>query len=467
MPTDVSNVLLILSDEHRPDALGAAGHPHVSTPNLDAVAAEGTRFTDAYCPSPLCTPSRASFATGRYVHEIGAWDNAAQYDGDPPTWGTKFANEGVKTTTVGKLDFQPGIQGFPEQLLPSNFDAPDVNGLYRDPPQVREGARDRITRAGPTDAPGDHETADRRRTDRAVEWLESRAANGDNGWVLSVNYILPHFPLTAERTYYERYADVDDLPYDYPAGDEHPILEELRDHFDGRNIDEETLHRTRRAYFALCEELDDNVGTVLDTLDRLGLADDTLVVYTSDHGEPLGDHETWWKCNMYDQSVGVPLLVSGPGVENVTVEAPVSTLDVVPTMADAMGIEVDDNWRGLSQWPVLRGERLPDRTRAVFSEYHAHGTSHGMFMLRQGRYKYVYYPKNPDQLFDLTADPQELTDLSDDPAYSGVRSRLEARLRERVDPDPETVDRLAHEDQQWRRERPVEEWWGVESEQEQ
>jgi choline-sulfatase len=458
-----SNILLLLSDEHRPDAFGCAGHDTIATPNLDRLAADGARFTDAYCPSPLCAPCRAAFTTGRYVHEVEAWDNAASYGGDPPSWGAHFENAGVRTTTVGKLDFQPDVQGFPEQLLPAFRRSPDVNGIQRDPPIIREGSRERITKAGPTDELGRHERADRERTDRAIEWLEARAEADEDGWILSLNWILPHFPLTAERSYYERYDDLDELPYDYPAADDHPILEELRDHFQGRDVDRETLRRTRRAYYALCTELDDNVGQVLDALDRLGLAEDTLVIYTSDHGEPLGDHETWWKCTMHEQSVGIPLLTSGPGVESATIEAPVSLLDLVPTMGDALGVDRDLAWRGVSQWPVLTGARPPDHTRAVLSEYHAHGTSRGTFMLRQGRYKYVHYVDNPDQLFDLRTDPDELEDLADAPAYDAVRRRLEQRLRERVTPDPETVDQRARRDQIARNERPVDEWWGTDA----
>ena len=456
-----SNVLVLFSDEHRPDALGCAGHDHVETPTLDRIAATGTRFTNAYCPSPLCAPCRASFSTGQYVHEIGAWDNASSYSGEPETWGEHFANHGIHTATVGKLDFQPGVQGFPEQLMPSYRRSPDVNGLERDPPNVRASARERIVNAGPTDEPAGHERGDAERTERAIAWLEDRAADGADGWVLSIHYILPHFPLTAEREYYDRYADVEDLPFDYPAGDEHPILEELRDHFDGRDVDEETLKRTRRAYYALCERLDEEIRQILDALDRLGLAEDTLVIYTSDHGEPLGDHETWWKCNMYDPSVGIPLIASGPGVESSTIDAPVSLLDLIPTMADVLEIPHEQTWRGVSQWSVLRGERPPDRTRAVFSEYHAHGTSRGAFMVRAGRYKYVYYPDHPEQLFDLEDDPRELRNLADDPAYKPVTRRLHRRLRARVDPDPDTVDEQARADQRRRRERPVEEWWGV------
>ena len=194
-----------MSDEHRPDAMGCAGHPHVHTPNLDALAASGTRYTNAYCPSPLCAPCRASVTTGRYVHEIGAWDNAASYDGDPPSWGTTFADEGIHAATVGKLDFQPGTEAFAEQVAPGYRTTPDVNGLHRDPPTVRDDARSRITSAGPSAEPAGPEPGDIERTDHALEWLERHRQ--EDGWVLWLNLSSPHFPLVSQH--YDRYNDVD------------------------------------------------------------------------------------------------------------------------------------------------------------------------------------------------------------------------------------------------------------------
>jgi len=459
--SDARNVLLILSDEHRPDATGYAGHDLVETPALDGLVDEGTRFSNAYCPSPLCAPCRGAFTTGRYVHEVGTWDNAASYDGTGPNWPEHCSARGVHTASVGKLDFQPGVEVFDEQLLPNYRGSPDVNGLERDPPNVRENARQRILDAGPTDEPAGHERSDAEKTDRAVEWLENRArARSDRSWVLSVNYTLPHFPLTAVREYYDRYPEsAVDLPMDYPAGDDHPVIEELRDHFDGRDVPEPVLRRTRAAYYALCTELDDNVSRLLDALDRTGLDEETLVVYCSDHGEPLGDHETWWKCNMYEPSVGVPLVARGPGVTDAEVDVPVNLLDAVPTIAETVGVEPDPGWQGRSLWPAMRGE--PFDRRPVLSEYHAHGTSRGAFMLRDGRFKYVYYPDNPAQLFDRAADPDEMENRADDPdpEHAAVVDRLHDALVDRVDPDPDTVDRRARVDQRDRRDRPTEEWW--------
>jgi choline-sulfatase len=444
-----TNVLLVMSDEHRPDALGRAGHPLVRTPAMDRLADEGTRFTSAYCSSPLCAPSRASFATGRYVHETGCWDNATPYDGEPRSWGHHLSERGVDVTTVGKLDFEPDVDdGFDDQRLASHRESPDVNGLYRDPPIQRESARDRIRAAGPVDEDVWYRDREDAKTEAAVRVLESKAASDDaDPWVLSVNYILPHFPLEVESDYYDAYPTEEvDLPVDYPPADDHPILEELRHHFDGRDVDEAVLRRTRAAYYGLCTALDDRVDRLLSALDRLGLADDTLVVYASDHGEPLGDHGIWWKCCMYEQSVGVPLVARGPGVEEGrVVDSPTSLLDLVPTMADAVGVDADPAWQGRSLLPVLTGEREADPERAVFSEYHAHGTSRGMFMLRKGPYKYVYYPDNPDQLFDVEADPDETTNLADDPEFAAIRDELADELRAVADPD--AVDRRARRDQ--------------------
>lgn len=462
MTTEPTNVVLIMSDEHRPDALGCAGHSTVRTPTLDGLAAEGTRFTSAYCSSPLCAPSRASFATGRYVNEIGYWDNATPYDGTVRSWGHHFDDHGIPVTTVGKLDFVPGVDdGFCDQRVPAHRETPDVHGLHRDPPIQREHSRDRIEAAGPTpDGEAWYCERESEKTQEAIEFLEARAAGSDSTdwsdddssdtdepWVLCVNYILPHFPLEVERRYYNQYPTAEmDLPIDYPASDDHLILDELRHHFDGRNVDEATLRRTRAAYYGLCTALDDYIAQVLAVLDSTGLAEDTLVIYASDHGEPLGDHELWWKCCLYEPSVGVPLIFRGPGVEEgITFDRPVSFLDLVPTMAEAVGIESDDAWRGRSLLPTVRGEREPDPDRAVFSEYHAHGTSHGMFMLRQGRYKYVHYPENPDQLFDVVTDPDERDNLAALPEHEERRERFERCLRKIV--DPEAVDDRARADQ--------------------
>lgn len=448
------SVLLIMTDEHRPDAMGAAGHPVVETPMLDSLAENGVRFSNGYCPSPICAPSRASFATGRYVHEHQVWDNATSYDGTPESWGRYLDDRDVSVTTIGKLDFTPdGNDGFDDQRLATHREPPDPSNLHvrRDPPPVRGGARERIRSAGPVDDEPWYAEQEEQRTREAVRFLEERARSDDDSpWVLWLNYLIPHFPLEVERSYYERYPlEEVGRPVDYPAADDHPILNEFRDHYDGRGLDDRSLREARAAYFGLCTVVDKYIGRVIEALERTGQAADTLVVYTSDHGELLGDHELWWKGTMHEPSVGIPLILRGPGIDGgQTVDQPVTLLDLLPTIADAVGVDPDSTWRGQSLLPLAEGTVDENPDRPVFSEYHATGTSRGVFMLRQGSFKYVYYPGNPDQLFDLEADPNEVDNLADDPEYEDVRSRLASMLQDIVDPD--SVDRMARSDQRRR-----------------
>jgi len=450
-PIGDTNVLLIMTDEHRPDAMGCAGHPHVQTPAMDRLAEEGAHFTDTYCPSPLCVPSRAAFATGQHVHQNGYWDNATPYDGTVDSWGHYFADHDIPVTTIGKLDYEPGVDtGFNDQREdPAHRGTLDMNGLRRDPPIQRSGARDRILGSGTQPDDADNHLAEENITEAAVEFLENRAEDeGEEPWVCWVNYHAPHFMLRPLH----RYAIYDeaemDLPKDYPSADSHPIVDELRRHFDGKHVPEDILRKTRTGYYGLCTGVDDQIGTVIDRLDDLGLDEDTLVIYTSDHGESLGDHELWWKCNAYEESAGVPLIMRGPGIDaGRSIAQPSNLLDLVPTMADAVGIDHDERWQGESLLSVASGQKAPDEEAMTFSEYHAHGVSHGWFMLRQGPYKYVYYPHNPDQLFDLEEDPDEMNNLAQDPSYGSLLLRLKRQLFREVEDHPDEIDQQALSEQ--------------------
>lgn len=440
------NVLMIMTDEHRKDATGCAEHPWVKTPNIDRLARKGVRFTNAYCNSPICIPSRASFATGRYVHEIECWENATPYQGVPHSWGHYLSQQGISVTTIGKLDFLAGADdGFKDQRFPQHRKPPgDIEGLYRDVVQKRADARDRITEAGIGDK---YIPSTERETSEAIRFLKEEAPGKEEPWVLWLNYLPPHFPLIAPEEYYKMYPESQvDLPFDNPSTDGHPILNELRYHFDGQNVDDETLRRTRSAYYGLCSFIDDHIGRVLQALQESGLEEDTLIIYTSDHGEPLGDHDLWWKCMMYEEGAGIPLILSGKNIpRGLTVDTPVSLVDVTATIADAVGIEPHPEWKGESILSVIESDNPEVQERIIFSEYHAHGTSHGMFMIRKGRYKYVYYPANPAQLFDLQIDPKEMNNLANTKEYIKIREELDRELRKIVDPD--AVDAKALSDQ--------------------
>ena len=448
------NVLVLMSDEHNRNAMGAYGHPVIQTPNLDALAARGTRFTNAYCGSPICVPSRSTFATGRYAHDILAWDNASPYTGEPRSWAHRTSEAGYRTLSIGKLHYraEEDNTGFPERRIPMYVinGVGDLRGnLLREPQPLRRIARTKLVDVGAGES--EYNRYDDAISRDAVDFLRSEAGGSERPWVAYVSFVAPHFPLIAPQKYIDMYPPESViLPKQYALSERphHPVLDALRAAFDvADEFDEITLRRAIGAYYALCTFMDDRVGSVLDALEASGCAEDTLVLYTSDHGDQIGEHGLWWKYTMYEGSVGVPLLLAGPGIpENNVVTAPVSLVDVYPTIVDALHLPVapdESDLRGESLLPLARGERVDERN--IFAEYHAMGSITGMFMLRSGRYKFVYYAGYEAQLFDLESDPGELRDLAADPQYAPVRQRCETELRRILDPD--AVDRQAKEDQ--------------------
>jgi choline-sulfatase len=440
-------VLLIMSDEHRRDAMGTMGHPVVRTVNLDRLAKGGCCFTAAYCNSPLCGPSRSSFVTGRFVFETGCWDQRNHYAGSPDSWGDYLISQGIKVVTIGKLDFREGVEGgFPDQRLAQHR---KVAG--NTPPEstaVKLANTSEAAEAG-TQLPfgvkqlqqagsGDY-WIDRvkRETEQAIRFLSEEAPQQEAPWVLWLNYLPPHFPLIAPPVYFDMYPPEQvDMPYDAPSRDHHRVTEELRRHFRMGKPDEATVRQAKAAYYGLCSYVDDQVGQVLQVLEESGLTEDTLIIYTSDHGDQLGDHDMWWKSSMYEQSVGVPLLMSGYGIPELRIDNPVSLLDVTATIADAVGLPPRDSWRGTSLLPLCRGEASCEwDKRTVFAEYHAHGTAHSMYMIRKDRYKYIYHPQQLPQLFDLQADPKELVNMAMDLDQAPLLQELHEELLRIVDPD--------------------------------
>ncbi|MGN6565614.1 MAG: sulfatase-like hydrolase/transferase [Thermomicrobiales bacterium] len=444
-----TNLLLLMSDEHNRRMLGCYGHPLVRTPHLDALAARGVRLTNAYCNSPLCVPSRASFATGRYVHEIGAWDNARPYEGTPPSWGAYLAEAGRHVTTIGKLDFRgDGVpDGFADQrLAKQRGEKGDLLGLFRDRVQKRPASRQRAMDAGIGESRLIQQ--DRAVTAAAADWLSQEAGQATQPWTLYVSWITPHFPLIVPEEYFNLYPldqiDLPDNSAEYLAT-LHPVVQQLRWHFDvDEPVPAEQQRVCRAAYYGLCTFLDEQVGQVLAALEQSGQAANTRIIYVSDHGEMLGEHGLWWKCAPYEGDIGIPAIAAGPGVpEGRVVNTPVSLLDLAPTILDNAGVPLPDDLRGDSLWPILTAPDQPDRQ--VFCEYHGHGTPGAYYVLRLGDLKYVYYIGYRPQLFNLAADPGERRDLAPDPAYAATLADFEARLRAIV--DPAEADQRAKVDQ--------------------
>jgi choline-sulfatase len=446
-----TNLLVLMSDEHNPKFLGAAGHPFIETPNLDALAARGTRFTSAYTSCPICVPARAAFALGRYNHDIGFWDNADAYDGAIPSWHHVLRNGGHRVVSIGKLHFRGRAgddHGFSEEILPMHIidGIGDVKGLVRDNIPKRKGGDKMARLAGPGESTYTH--YDREIAARAQVWLHEDAPRWrDQPWVLFVSFVAPHFPLTAPPEWFYRYWQKDlPMPKRY-ARDERPHHPYLDDY--ANTVDYDTHFKTpadvKRAiagYSGLVSALDENIGHVLQALQASGLATSTRVLYTSDHGDNLGARGLWGKSTLYEESAGVPLIMAGPGIApGRVVDTPVTHIDFAPTILEAVGAdggEVARKWPGASLFEVADGAQP---VRPVISEYHAIGSVAGAFMLRFGHWKYCHYVVYPAQLFDLAADPDELRDLAGDPRFASIVAEGEQRLRAIL--DPEAVDARA------------------------
>ncbi len=441
------NVLVIMSDEHNPKVLGSAGHPVIHTPNLDALAARGTAFSSCYTTSPVCIPARAGFACGKYIHQIGYWDNADAYDGETPSWHHLLRENGHRVASVGKLHFHLAGEdhGFSEEIIPMHIyqGKGDLLGLIRDDMPPRGNSKKMIAMAGPGEST--YTFYDKDICSRAQVWLREEAPQQhDNPWVLFVSFVAPHFPLTAPPEHYYRYWGRDlPMPKLY-AREERPKHPYLVDYGRNFNYDDyfespEDVRKALAGYFGLVSYLDENIGKVLGALKDSGMMEDTVVMYTSDHGDNLGARGLWGKSTMFEEIAGVPMILAGPGVPaGKRVDTPVSHVDAFPTILEVAGEKMPAGFPGFSLIDVSNGLE-PDRT--VLSEYHGMGSSTGAFAVRVGKWKYVHYAKYGPQLFNLEADPEETRDLATDPAHARTLEMCRAKLYDIC--DPQEVDRRA------------------------
>lgn len=442
------NLLLVMVDEMQAAALGCAGHPVAQTPNIDALAAAGTRFSTCWTPSPICVPARASFATGRFVHEIRNWDSASGYEGAPAGWAHVLRDAGYATASIGKLHHRGAEHddGFTEQILPMFTPAGIgwVQGLQRDPlPDYAEaGELAADTGVGHTS----YTRYDDRIADAAVAWLDARATI-PGPWAAFVSFVAPHYPLSAPEEFSALYplSEVPPVNITFKAAaqtDAHPTVAAMRRFWNYDSFFDPALRvQARRAYFALCSWVDALVGRVLDALDATGQRDRTTIIFTSDHGEFLGNRGLWCKSFMYRDAVEVPMIVAGPGVGVGAVCAtPVNLVDVAATAAGVAG--VDPRFPGQD---LAKAAANPTRDRVSFSEYHDGGSPTGLFAVQNGPWKLIEYVGAPAQLFNLDDDPDELVDLASEPRCRRELAQAQAVLRDIC--DPVEVNRQAFADQ--------------------
>ena len=449
-----SNVLFIFSDEHDPRYMGCSGHPFVNTPHLDQLAARGTRFTNAWTPCPVCVPARASLATGRYVHELGYWDNAIAYDGRVPGWGHRLQAAGMPVEAIGKLHYQGENEptGFDRQHEPLHIlnGVGQLWGSVRDPMPEKAGRSALYDKIGP--GLSNYNRYDLRIGDLAGEWLENRVKNpAPQPWLLMVGFVAPHMPLVVPQHFLNLYPPEHiPLPKLLPRDGyiRHPWIERMATHWD-HDATLATDERRRLAiscYFGLITFLDEQIGRLLEVLKRTGLDATTRIIYSSDHGDNLGTRGLWNKDVLYRESTGIPLIMAGPDIPQGVCQTNVSLVDLYPTFLDAMGLpltEAEVKFPGRSLFKIA--DAPDDPTRIGFSEYHAVGAATGAFMLTRGQYKLHHYVGYPPELFNLEADPEETRNLADDPAHQETLAQLETALRAML--DPEAIDRRAKDDQ--------------------
>lgn len=431
------NILIVMADQLTAKAVGCYGNSVVKTPNIDRLADRGVVFENAYCNSPLCTPGRYAFMTGQLVSRFGGYDNASYLSSMVPTFAHYMRLMGYRTQLSGKMHFvgSDQLHGFEDRhttdVYPADFGwVPDwtkpderIDLWYHNMSSV--------VQAGPA------ATTNQLMYDDEVGWAAERAiyqhaaSRDDRPLLLVASFIHPHDPYAARPRYWDLYDDAEiDLPaVPRPARDDndpHSLRLEGVIDVDRVSITDDDVRRARRAYYANVSYVDDWVGRLLGVLDETGLRDDTTVILTADHGDMLGERGLWYKMTFREWGSRIPLIVSDPGLfEPGRVSAPVSQVDVTPTLMDIAAMSGDiappdliDPLDGQSLVHLCEGGDGSDRS--VTGEYLAEGVGAPMLMLRQGPWKFITCPGDPDQLFNLDDDPEELANLADAPAHAGT-----------------------------------------------
>jgi len=447
------NVLFIMSDEHARAVMGAYGNSIVHTPTLNKLANEGVRFENAYTPSPICVSARASLATGTQVFENRCWSSAEPYYGQERSWMHRLRDGGHDVVSIGKLHYRSADDdlGFTEQIHPmylTNNGAGWPQALLRNPMMDFLDTPEMAAQIGPGETT--YTQYDRNITKAAVDWLQHRASSQSQPWVMFVSFICPHYPLSAPEEFFNLYRDVD-IPAPHSnqldALHKHPVIDVMRQFWDyADHFDQESEQTGLKNYYGLCSFLDDNVSQVLAALKQGGHVENTQIIYTSDHGDMLGNHGIWGKSYMYEDSVGIPMVLSGAGIKPGVNSTPVSLTDIGATIEQAVTGESSvssNDWRSRSLHQCIDA---PDPSRPVISEYHDGGSPCGIYMLRIDHWKLVYFSEgHPPLLFDMENDTKEQNNLTGKVEYADVQAMLIRKLFEIL--DPEEINRMAFSDQ--------------------
>ena len=404
----MNNTVIFMSDEHNPFYSSVYNHPFVKTPNMEKLKEIGTLYNNAYCPSPLCLPSRSSFLFGRRVHELQTYNNCnknlkLKYEPFSSILGSK----GIHLVHIGKAHYLKNIKqlGFNEVHLANET----VSDTYfqRNPLAIRKDANKRGDGFGPKEGSLD---SDIDSVNCAIKWLKNRSKVINKPWILYLNVLKPHFPHFVNKELWEMYNSFEDLPkYNNKyESSKHPYAKAQRSHFQVDEFDHIQTKGLRRGYYGCVTFVDQQLGKIMNTLKEEDLFNNTNLIYTSDHGELLGKFGMWWKCSLIEDAIRIPCIAAGPHFKkNSVIDTPVDLHDLQAFLFDSYEIDKNSHMLGFP----LNKINNNDQDRKIFSEYHGHGAPGSSFMIRKGNWKYVYYIDAPNQLYNLETDPNELTNL--------------------------------------------------------
>jgi choline-sulfatase len=443
MSAQQPNILFIMADQMAAPILPLhqADSP-VLMPHLSALAAAGAVFDSAYCNSPLCAPSRFSLVTGQLPSRIGAYDNAADLAADTPTYAHYLRNLGYRTALSGKMHFcgPDQLHGFEDRLTSDiypadygwsvNWDAPDVRPTWYH-------NMSSVLQAGPS-VRSNQLDFDEEVVFRARQYLYDHVRNTpERPFCLTVSMTHPHDPYTIPAEFFDRYQDQDvQMPrvhIDQEQLDPHSKRVAKVIDIWGKPMPDDAVRRARRAYYGACSYIDDNIGKLVKTLGECGLADDTITVFSGDHGDMLGERGLWYKMHWFEMAARVPMVVHAPGrFAARKVSASVSTIDLLPTFVEMAGGQVDPALAldGRSLLPHLKGQGGHDE---AIGEYMAEGSNAPLVMIRRGDFKFIYSAQDPCLLFNLASDPDELNNLAPASAHQALLTGFLEEAQQRWD----------------------------------
>jgi choline-sulfatase len=436
------NILFIMADQMAAPLLPFHAPSPIKLPHLSRLAATGVVFDSAYCNSPLCAPSRFTLVSGQLPSKIGAYDNAADFPADVPTYAHYLRRLGYRTALSGKMHFcgPDQLHGYEQRLTSDIYPADYGWSVNWDAPDTRPSwyhNMSSVLQAGPCVRTNQLDF-DEEVVFKAQQYLfDHIREDGDQPFCLTVSMTHPHDPYTIPKPFWDLYSDDEiPLPADLPAqADLDAHSQRLLKVYDlwGKQLPTEKIRDARRAYFGACSYIDHNVGRLLQTLQDTGLADDTIVVFSGDHGDMLGERGLWYKMHWFEMAARVPLLVCAPGQFGpARVSASVSTADLLPTLVELAGgtLEADLPIDGRSLVGHLQGRSGHDE---VFGEYMAEGTIGPLMMIRRGPWKFIYSEDDPCLLYHVADDPHERNELSQCAQHAPLFATFLAEARAKWD----------------------------------